>query len=161
MARYSDTSLAEMCTAIHQTLGEVLVTSSDLTVSQNYNRLSEGINDPGVLQVYPESGSPVSTGGRTHKLTMGDTDGPVIEEEITIHVDYYAKQRGADLAEDMAAMVAGVDAIRANLKTQDCQPFDLTNCRSFQWSWTRSTFAYGAPELLYVGARFILVLRLF
>jgi len=162
MARYSNTTLAEMCTAIDLTLGEALVTSSDLTVSQNYNQLTEGMNDPDVLQIYPESQAPVdSSSGATHKLTLGDSDGAVIQEEVTIHVDYYAKQRGADLSEDMAAMVAGVDAIIANLKTQDCQPFNLTNCRSFQWSWTRAVFAYGEPELKYTGARFILVLRLF
>lgn len=161
MARYSNTTLAEMCTAIHWTLGNALVNASNLVVSQNYNQLTEGMNDPDVLQIYPESGGPVSTGSSTHKMTMGDADGAVIQEEVTIHCDYYAKARGADLNEDMAAMVAGVDAIIANLKTQDCNPFNLTNCRSFQWSWTRATFSYGEPELKYIGARFILALRLF
>lgn len=160
--RYSNTTLAEMCTAIHWTLGNALVNSSDLTVSQNYNQLTEGMNDPDVLQIYPESQSPVdSKSGATQKLTLGDANGPVIQEEVTLHCDYYAKARGSDLNEDMAALIAGVDAIRANLKTQDCPPFGLTNCQSFQWSWSRATFLYGEPELKYIGARFVIILRLF
>ena len=153
----SSVTVAQMCDAIDTTLGEVLVTSGDLIRSDSYDELREGMNDENILQVYPEEQSPVSVGSETQKLTFTDT--PFIDEEIVIHADYYAQQR-AHIGEDMAQLVGGIDAIRANLKTQNCpNPFGLTGIANFQWSWRRVVFEYGGPELRYIGARFRLVLR--
>ena len=153
----SSVTVAQMCDAIDTTLGEVLVTSGDLIRSDSYDELREGMNDENILQIYPEEQSPVSVGSETQKLTFTDT--PFIDEEIVIHADYYAQQR-AHIGEDMAQLVGGIDAIRANLKTQNCpNPFGLTGIANFQWSWRRVVFEYGGPELRYIGARFRLVLR--
>lgn len=155
----STVTIKQICDAIDATLGEVLVASGDLVRSQNFDELTEGINDPHTLQIYPEEESPVSVGSGAQKLTFGST--PFVDEEIVIHVDYYAQQR-AHIGEDMNLLVSGVDAIRANLKTQNCpNPFGLTGIANFQWSWRRVIFEYGGPELKYIGARFRLVLRTF
>lgn len=155
----STVTVAQMCDAIDLTLGEVLVTSGGLIKSHSYDELEEGINDPNTLQIYPEEQSVVSVGSETQKLTFTST--PYIDEEIVIHADYYARQR-SNIGEDMGGLVAGIDAIRANLKTQNCpNPFGLTGIATFQWSWRRVVFNYGTPELIYVGARFRLVLRTF
>lgn len=155
----STVTVAQICDAINISLGQALEASGDLIKSQNYDKLTEGINDPNILQIYPEEESPVSFGGGTQKLTLGSD--PYIDEEIIIHADYYARAR-SNLGEDMASLVSGIDAIRANLKTQNCpNPFDLIGIANFQWSWRRVVFDYGDPELKYVGARFRLVLRTF
>lgn len=155
----SSVTIAQICDAIDLTLGEVLVTAGVLEKSHSYDELEEGMQDENTLQIYPESQSPVSTGSETQQITFGGT--PFIDEEIVIHADYYGRQR-SHIGEDMAQLVIGIDAIRANLKTQNCpNPFGLTGWANFQWSWTRVVFEYGAPELRYIGARFRLVLRTF
>lgn len=159
MPRYADVTIAEICDAIDTTLGEVLVTSGDLVRSESYDELNEGINDPKVLQIYPESeGTVDSFSGQTQQRTLGDD--PVIVEEIVIIADFYAKQR-SNIGEDMGALVSGIDAIRANLKTQHCPIFGEEALREFQWSWERVVFEYGAPELKYIGARFTLTFRVY
>jgi hypothetical protein len=155
----STVTVAQICTAIDTTLGAALVASGDLTESQNFSELTEGMNDEKVLQIYPEEEAPVSVGSGTQKITFGST--PFIDEEIVIHADYYGRQR-SHIGEDMATLVSGIDAIRANLKTQNCpNPFSLTGIANFQWSWNRVVFEYGGPELKYIGARFRLVFRTF
>jgi len=154
-------TIAEICDAVDTALGEALVTSGDLTISQNYDELTEGMNDIGVLQIYPESGrltDSLSGQGQTQQMTFG-VDG-LIQEEITIHADYYATSR-ANIGDDMAVLIPGIEAIRAKIKEQKCPPFGLTGIRTFQWSWERTVWEYGQPELKYIGARFILRMRLF
>lgn len=155
----STVTIRQICDAINDTLGAVLVASGDLTDSQNFDELTEGINDEKILQIYPEEESPVSVGSETQKLTFGST--PFIDEEIVIFADFYTRQR-SHIGEDMDLLVSGIDAIRANLKTQNCpNPFSLTGIANFQWSWRRVVFEYAGPELRYIGARFRLVLRTF
>jgi hypothetical protein len=153
----STVTVKQICNAIDDTLGQVLVDAGNLTVSQDYDELTEGMQDERVLQIYPEEQSPTSIGSETQKITLGDD--PFIDEELIIHVDYYARQR-SHIGEDMAQLVDGIDEIRANLKTQNCpNPFDLEGIANFQWSWQRVIFNYGEPELKYIGARFRLALR--
>jgi hypothetical protein len=155
----STVTIKQICDAIDTTLGQALIASGDLTDSQNFNELTEGINDERILQIYPEEQTPVSMGSATQKITFGST--PFIDEEIVIFCDYYGRQR-SHIGEDMAQLVSGIDVIRANLKTQNCpNPFALTGIANFQWSWNRVVFEYGGPELKYIGARFRLVLRTF
>ena len=158
MPRYADVKVSEICNAIDTALGEALVTAGVLVRSQSFDELTEGMNDPQTLQIYPEEESNVNVTGRTQQSTFGSD--PVIEEEITIRADYYAQAR-ANIGEDMAALVTGVDAIRANLKTQHCPIFGLAALKTFQWSWRRVVFNYGEPELKYIGAQFILKFRVF
>lgn len=157
--RYSDVKLTEICDAIDTNLGEVLVASGDLVRSDNYDELTEGMNDPRVLQIYPESEAPVSTDSQTQRRTFGDD--PVIDETILIHADFYAKQR-SNLGDDMIILLNGIDVIRDELKKQNCpRPFGLNAIQNFQWRWERTIFDYGAPELRYVGARFFLTFRVY
>lgn len=158
----STVTINQICDAIHTSLGQALVTATALTRSQNAaatansgEQLTDGINDRNVLQIYPEEQTPVSAGSATQKFSLGSA--PYIHEEFVIHADYYCQQR-SNLGEDMATLITGIDAIRANLKGQNCpNPFSLTGIPNFQWSWQRVVFEYDG--VLYVGARFRLVLR--
>jgi hypothetical protein len=155
----STVTVAQICDAVDDTLGQVLVASGDLLVSQSYDEMTESVPDDKLLQIYPEEQLQTSVGSETQKMTLGSD--PYIDEEIVINVDYYARQR-SHIGEDMAQLVSGIDAIRANLKTQNCpNPFGLTGLATFQWSWRRVIFEYGGPEQKYMGARFRLVLRTF
>lgn len=154
-------TVKECCDAIHASLGLVLVAAGDLVRSQNAaadpqtnEGLTEGINDLNVLQVYPEERPNVSTGSGTVKTTLAGNK----DKELVVFADYYTKQR-ANIGEDMALLITGIDAIEGNLDAQDCPYFGLSKIKSFQYSWQRVVFAYGERQLNYVGARFRLVLR--
>jgi hypothetical protein len=158
----STVTIEQICNAIHEELGLALVAAGDLTRSQNAaanpqtgEGLTEGINDRNILQIYPEEQTPVSFGSTTQKITLGGT--PYIHEEFVIIADYYCQQR-ANIGEDMYKLIKGIDAIRANLKGQNCpNPFDLTGIPNFQWSGQRVVFDYGGVS--YIGGRFRLILR--
>lgn len=154
-------TVQECCDAVHTSLGQALVATGALVQSQNAaadpqtgEGLTEGINDPNVLQVYPEERPPVSVGSGTVKITLaGNRD-----KELIVFADYYTKQR-ANIGEDMAKLVTGIDAIEANLDAQACPYFAQSKIKSFQYSWQRVIFEYASVS--YVGARFRLVLRTF
>jgi hypothetical protein len=152
-------TIAEICDAVDIQIGEVLVTAGDLVRSESYDELSEGINDENVLQVYPESIDPVAAGSETHKRTLGGSGGPVIHEAITVFADYYARQR-SHIDEDMATLVAGIQAVREELKNQDCPtPFGLENVGSFQWSGNRVIIEYAGVQ--FMAWRWTLVFEVF
>ena len=135
----SSLKLSEMCDGIESYLSA----ASGIARSESYDELTEGIHEDLLLQVWPQSGSPVSTGSGTHKLTL---DGGVIAEEIIIFADVYRPRR--HLGEDMKALVDGVDALRVIVKAQDCPPFNLTDIRTFKWSWAIGSFEYqGVTDL--------------
>jgi len=158
MANASTLTIAQICSAINTSLGDALVASGDIIKTLDYDELEEGMNDQKTLQVYPDEETPVSKESGTQMRTFGSD--PYIDEEIVIIADYYAIQRGPNIGQEMGELVSGIDAIRANLKAQNCpNPFDLTGIANFQWSWRRVIFDYGGPELKYMGARFRLVLR--
>lgn len=157
-------TVKECCDAVHNSLGLALVASGVLVRSQNAasdqlvnDGLTEGMNDPDTLQVYPRRRPLVSVGSGTTKITLtGNKD-----KELVIFADYYAKRRG-HIAEDMALVIKGVDAIEANLDAQDCPYFGLEKIRGFQYEWEQITFIYGeleSSQLKYPGARFTLTLR--
>lgn len=157
----SSLTVADICDAINTSLGETLEASGDLINSQNYNELTEGMNDERVLQIYPEEELPVSSESETNYRTLKKSSSTAyVIEDIIIHADYYAKQR-SNLGDDMAKLVSGIDAIRDNLKAQVCPFFNEARIRNFRWSWRRVVFDYGGPELKYVGARFRLEIRTF
>lgn len=155
MTRYSEITVAQICTAIETYIGNALVTSGDLNVSQDYDKLTEGINDEKVLQVYPERAEPISEFSQQGQMTMG-TD-PVIAETVTIHADFYARQR-SHIGEDMKALVTGLDVIRAAIKAEACDNFGI-DIKEFQWRWERVAFEYGS--VLYAGARFYITVRIY
>lgn len=150
-----DLTLASMCDAVEGVLGAV----TGITRSQSYDELTEGIQDVPLLQVWPASCTPVSTGSGTHKLTLGGADADfTVQETITIYADLFARQR-SHIGEDMSALVTVSDSMRAKLKEQDCPPFALTGIQSFQWSWSAGTMEYAGVG--YLRARFTLVFQVF
>lgn len=155
-------SIATILNAITSTVGDALVAAGDLNVARSYDELEEGIIDPKVLEVYWEEIIPVDSAsgqGGTQKFTLGNPGGPVgIQEDIVVHCDYYARQR-SHIGEDMAATVAGVNAIRAKLKEQNRNPFGLDDVYTFQWRAERVIFDRAGA--LFAGARFVLTLRVF
>jgi hypothetical protein len=146
-------TLAQVVDAIETTLGAAVTVAR----SESYDELTEGIHDLPMLQVYPEAGSQDPAGG-TERTSF---QAGVRQTEFTIHADYYARQR-RDIGEDMNALVAGIDALQDVLEAQDTKPyFGLDGIRGFRWSWNRVVFVYGDPQMGYVGARFVVVVRVF
>ena len=144
---------AQICDAIALTLSAATTTPR----TESYNELTEGIPDVPLLQVYPERAEQ-DPSGNTDRTTFRAA---VRQTVITIHADYYAHQR-AHIGEDMAALVAGIDAITDEFEKQDSKPlFGLVDIQAFSWSWQRVTFEYGDPLQRYVGARFIITVRVF
>lgn len=150
----STITLAQICNAVESELGA----ATTLERSESYDELTEGVSDTPMLQVYPDSCALVSTGSGTDKLTLGG-DPPHRQQTITIIADYFAHHR-ANIGEDMAHLVDGVDAITLTLEAQNtCPPFGLAGIRTFQWRWDRVVFDYGGAK--YMGARFTIVLQVF
>ena len=150
-----DLTTAAICDAVESVLGAV----TGIVRSESYDELTEGIQDVPLLQVWPASGAPVSSDSGTHKFTLGGDDSDfTIQETITIYADLWAKQR-AHIGEDMSKLVGALDNICAELRKQDCDPFDLEGLQSFQWSWVVGTAEWA--KQLYLRVRFTLVFRVF
>ena len=148
-------TLGEICDAIESTLAAAIT----VVRSESYDELTEGVHaaDLPMLQVYPESGRQ-DAGGKTDRFAF---QGGIRQTEFIIHADYYARQR-AHIGQDMNALVNGIDALQDVFEAQDKKPyFGEDGIQAFSWSWTRVTFVYGDPQLPYVGARFVLVVRVF
>lgn len=148
--------LAQICDAIETTLSAATtLTALAGTHSQSYDELTEGVNDLPMLQVYPQSGSQ-DAAGRTDRTTFG---GGNRQTEFVIHADYYARER-SHIGEDMALLVNGIDAMQTIFEAQDKKPyFALAGIQSFRWTWDRVQFAYG--NTAYMGARFVITVRVF
>ena len=155
-----------MAITLHTIIDAVETTlSTAVTIirSQTFDKLTEGINsaDTPLLQVYPEAfDGNMSAGSETDKLTLQGNP-PVRRGRYTIIADYYPRQR-SHIDEDMAAVVAGLDAMTNVLEAQVCKtPFGIPkgNVRSFQWNWRRVVFEYAGA--MYLGFRFTLVLEVF
>ena len=150
-------TLHQICDAIETTLS----TATGLAVSQTFDELTEGIHDRALLQVYPESCSPVDANTRNDRTTA---QRGVAVTEFVFHADVYAQQR-AHIGEDMAALVPLIDAITARLEAQTGSPLfglvvgGVNVIKSFKWSWSRVVFEYA--EAKYMGARFVITVRVF
>ncbi|NIP86511.1 MAG: hypothetical protein GTO03_13470 [Planctomycetales bacterium] len=157
-------TLAQIIDAVEDTLDG----ATTVVRSQSYDELTEGVHpaDMPLLQVYPEANLGVDAGGGTSdRFTFGgkggDENTPLRQKEYAIHADYYAQQR-SHIGEDMSALVDGIDAMETVLESQDVKNyFGLAGIRSFTWSWSRVTFVYGDPQMSYVGARFVINVRVF
>ena len=148
-------TLAEICDAVEDTLAAAIT----VIRSESYDELTEGVHaaDVPLLQVYPEAGLQ-DAGGRTDRYTF---QAGARQTEFTLHADYFARQR-SHIGLDMKALVNGIDALQNVLEAQDKKPyFGLDGIRAFSWTWSRVVFAYGDPQLAYMGARFVLLVRVF
>lgn len=146
-------TLGQILNAVKNTLA----VAPTLARSMSYNELTEGINDTPLLQVYPESGDQDPTGS-TDRTTF---KAAVRQTNFTVNCDYYAHTR-ANLGEDMAKLVDGIDAMTTIFEAQDTKPyFGLDGIRAYHWSWQRVIFDYGDAQIKYVGARFTITIRTF
>jgi len=147
-------TIAQICDAIETTLA----TATTVKRSESYNELVDGIQDQPLLQVYWES-TLQSPPGSTDRYSFGGGGNPIRQSWITIHADYFAEQL-AHLGQAMGSLVDGIDAITNVLEGQDQKPyFDLDGIKAFSWEANRVNFEYSGA--LYVGARFIIQVRVF
>jgi len=154
-------TLHQIVDAIETTLG----TATGLAVSETFDELTEGVHDRALLQVYPDSVVTVDANTRNDRTSLSRG---VAITEFVIHADLYAQQR-TSIGEDMAALVPLIDAITARLEAQQGSPlFGLTitsggktycPIKSFRWSWSRVVFEYAQSQ--FMGARFIISVRVF
>lgn len=147
----------QLCDAIETTLAA----ATGLAVHQTFDELTEGINDRKLLQVYPESCSPVDATTRNDRTTF---DRGVAITEFVFFADVYAQQR-TSIGEDMAALVPLIDAITVRLEAQKAEPLfglvvsGINPIKSFKWGWQRVVFEYA--EAKYMGVRFTITIRVF
>ncbi len=144
-------TLAQICDAIEG----VLAVAATLARSQSYDELTEGVHDCPQLQVYPVAGIQ-DAGMETDRSSFG---GDVRQTGLTIRADYYAKAV-SHVAEGMAALVDGIDAMQNELEKQDSQHlFGLEGIKSMRWAWEMVQFVVGQTN--YIGARFIITVRVY
>ena len=152
MATYT---IADLIVAIAATLGAAssLVRTQYAGTTADGSRLTEGMDDVPLLQVYPEANTTTDWTGETDRVSLS---GKHSIKEYLIHADLLARQR-SHIDEDMAQLVTSIDELEDILDTQVYPLFGRSYITSFQWSWHRVVFRYANID--YVGARFVLVIR--
>lgn len=149
-------TLTQTVEAIATFLGAAVTLTGGLGTSQPANEMKEGVPDLPTLQVYPESGIGDSTGNTDRTTFGGASTAPVRVRPILFHADYYARQR-SHLAEDLAAVMIGADAIMTVLDSHRQAPyFGLAGIKAFHWDFQRVTFIYGENDVKYAGIRFLI-----
>ena len=144
-------TLAQVCDAIEG----VLSSAATLARSQSYDELTEGVHDCPQLQVYPAAGGQ-DVGGESDRTSFR---AGVRQTGFTIRADYYAEEV-AHVAQGMEALVDGIDAMQNELEKQDTGgKFGLEGIQSMHWNWELVQFTAGQTD--YVGARFIITVRIY
>ncbi len=131
-----------------------------LVFVQNYDEITEGVNDWPLLRVLPNSGQTDNFASNTERSSFG---GKIQATSFTIEVIGYAKPR-ADLAEDLAAQIALVDAVDVVLSSQKDKPqFGMQAIQAFNWKWEKATLQIGkeSDAIQYAGVTFTLELFIF
>jgi len=148
-------TIADLILAIATTLGAApsLVRTQYAGTTAAVSRMTEGIEDVPLLQVYPEANTTTDWTGETDRITL---NGKHSIKEYTIHADLLARQR-SQIDEDMAQLVPLLDEFEGILDNMTYPLFNRLYITSFQWSWHRVVFRYANVD--YVGARFPLVIR--
>lgn len=145
-------TIADLNSALATTLGA----AASIVRTENYDQLSEGVNDTPTLQVYIESFSVDAGGGSTDRTTMR---GGVRQWDFLFHADVYARQR-SHLGEDMAKVVALADELIDILEGQTVKPyFGYAPIKSFSYRCERVTIE--AAQHIYPGLRFYITLRVY
>lgn len=144
-------TLAQINAAILATLGS----ASGIKRRQNYDELTEGMNDTPTLQVYWDDGAQ-STDSATDRKTFR---GGARRTNLNFNADLYATQRN-NIGENMRTLYPLVDALIAKLEDQTVKPyFSLDGLQSFAWTVNRMHFDYSGVE--FVGARFVITVHLY
>jgi len=148
-------TIADLILAIATTLGAApsLVRTQYAGTTVAVSRMTEGMDDVPLLQIYPEANTTTDWTGETDRISLS---GKHSIKEYTIHADLFARQR-SQIDEDMAQLVTSIDELENILDTQVYPLFGRDYVTSFQWSWHRVVFGYAGMD--YVGARFVLVVR--
>ena len=146
-------SVGDICDGIETTLSTVAGMQSSTT----YSEITEGLAtfDCPRIEVYPQAGN-CDPSGNVERTAV---NAGVQQHILTVHVDLYARQR-SELGEDMQAYVALVDELIDVLQTQEKPPFfGVEGIKAFSWRWTRAVLI--KAQARYVGARFVVVCRIF
>jgi hypothetical protein len=142
----------QLCTAI----SDIVDDATGVFKVQDYNELSESINDDATVQVYWERDEEASENSETERITFaGNT-----AQAHLFHIDVYARQR-AHIGEDMAALIPLVDAIDAKIHAQAtvAPMWGYDRVQQFRWSWERVIFEYAT--VMHVGARCALKIEVY
>lgn len=143
-------------TTINSGIEDTLAAATGLTYSQDYDELTEGMQDTPTLQVYwAATATDVASGSAQSSFR-----GKVRQTRLTFHADLYAQQR-AHIGEDMAALLPLIDAIQTEIEAQQVQPyFGVSGIQAIEdWSAQQLIFEYAT--LMYIGARFVIRVRVF
>ncbi len=147
-------STADINTALLTTLGA----AANLIRTQDFDEITEGMQDTPTLQVYPETlGSDVTT--NTDRSTFG---GGLKQTDTIFNADVLVNQR-SNIGEDMAKVLPLTDQIVEILQSQNKKPyFDInpkTAIKAFSWTANRVIFSYAAVD--FIGVRFVITIRTF
>lgn len=156
------TSIAEICTTIHDAIEELDVTgvlgADGLHQVQNYHELTEGINDAPLAQIYWESLNSPGIGG----MPAYTLPNKRYSRDVLFRVDLYVARRN-NLDENMKAVVVWADRLWDKLEETvlTCDYFGDDAIWVLNWSAQRVVFSYGntSPSLLYPGVRCELTVR--
>lgn len=155
------TSYAAICRAIADTIKAVKNSyTSNPVVVQNYDEITEGVNDWPMIRVLPKDGHVDAFGSNTERLSFG---GKVQTTGLTVELVCYARPRSV-LNEDLAAQIALLDGIDAVLGSQTGKPqFGLQIIQGFNWKWERVTLQIGKEQdaIQYAGLNISLELFIF
>lgn len=133
-------------------LADTLKTALDGLRVQPYDKITEGIPDLPLLQIYLDN-AVVDDLGTNAQASFG---GAVRRTHAQAFVDGYARQR-SHLGEDLRAQMQLIDALDTKLAQQTTVPFfGLSTIKDFHWKWERATFSIGegTSKIDYAGCRF-------
>ena len=110
------TSIVEICTTIKEWMDELkdTVIANGFHQVQNYDEISEGVNDPPICQVYWEDLS-YDTLGNTTAHTLGKTRRA---RQLTFHIDAFCQRRN-NIDENMENTHRFADLIWDKLEEKD------------------------------------------
>lgn len=135
-----------------------LSAATGLTRHLTHDEIPTGLppNDFPLLMVYPESGEVTDT--ETDRATFR---GGARQYDFVVHADLYAGPV-QPFGERMGTFVTMIDAMMDTLEDQTTASFfGLEGVRAFHWTWARTIFTYGEGQPQYLGARFVIDVRVF
>lgn len=141
---------------ISEAIAKAIGTSSLFKQAQARTRLTEGIPETPLAQVYFES-QDTSANSNTDRRSFGSTAQPPIKQSTVVyHIDIYAAQRN-NIGADMAAIEDTVDEVDRILDSETRSPFfGVDGIKSFKYRIERVVFDYASVK--YAGARFIITM---
>jgi hypothetical protein len=139
-------SLEDINTAIADTMREITG-----VVVQDFDELTEGINDWPLIQVYWERYVPDRRADNNERSTFG---AGVRVSQATFHIDVFAKPR-AHIGEDVTKLLTVMGWVIDKLNEQQRAPyFGLSGIKGYAWNAERVTFQYAQQQ--FSGGRVVL-----